>query len=127
MKIFLIYFLFKGFHVHTSPVSEVLPNCSAAGLHFNPYSKSQNLELNRKFSSSLDTTHGPRSNNITNRHVGDLGNLTTDANGTVNINFDDLIIQLTDGTQSIINRTIIIHVGRDDGGMGNFSDSSTTG
>ncbi len=33
----------------------------------------------------LDTFHGPRTANIMSRHVGDLGNLTTDASGAVNV------------------------------------------
>lgn len=77
--------------------------------------------------SSSDTTHGPRSALIANRHVGDLGNLTTDANGAVAIDFTDGIIQLYNATQSIMNRTAIVHLMRDDGGMGGFSDSAATG
>ena len=75
----------------------------------------------------LDKTHGPRTAPITGRHVGDLGNVTTDANGRVALDISDSIIQLYNATQSILNRTIVIHLARDDGGMGNFSDSLTTG
>jgi Cu/Zn superoxide dismutase len=42
---------------------------------------------------SLDTTHALRTSNTLNRHVGDLGNITTDANGTVTVNMHDWIIQ----------------------------------
>lgn len=80
-----------------------------------------------KFSFALDTTHGPRTANITSRHVGDLGNITTDANGKVTLAISDSIIQLYNATQSILNRTIVIHLSRDDGGMGGFTDSHTTG
>ncbi|CAF3970752.1 unnamed protein product [Rotaria sp. Silwood2] len=100
-----------GFHVHVYPVSKSMPNCTAAGGHFNPY----------------NTTHGPRTADIRNRHVGDLGNLTTNENGTVDIDMEDWIIQLYNETQSIVNRTIIVHRLRDDGGQGGFSDSNTTG
>ncbi|CAF1329713.1 unnamed protein product [Rotaria sordida] len=100
-----------GFHVHEYAVLKSAPNCMAAGGHFNPY----------------NTTHGPRTPDIRNRHVGDLGNLTTDANGNINIDLEDSIIQLYNATQSIINRTIIVHGFRDDGGQGGFSDSTTTG
>lgn len=62
-----------------------------------------------------------------NRHVGDLGNLSTNANGTVDVSMMDSIIQLYNTTQSIVNRTVIVHRMRDDGGQGNFSDSMTTG
>jgi Cu/Zn superoxide dismutase len=40
-----IKFYFQGFHVHVNAVSDASPNCTAAGGHFNPYSKS----LNHKF------------------------------------------------------------------------------
>jgi Cu-Zn family superoxide dismutase len=76
---------------------------------------------------SLDTLHGPRTANIRNRHVGDLGNITTDAKGVVNLNLEDSIIQLYNDTLSIYNRTIIVHLLRDDGGQGGFVDSATTG
>jgi hypothetical protein len=62
-----------------------------------------------------------------NRHVGDLGNVTSDSAGNINIDIEDWIIQLYNRTQSIANRTIVLHAKRDDGGMGGFSDSSTTG
>ena len=75
----------------------------------------------------LDTTHGPRTASITGRHVGDLGNITTNANGSVTIDISDWIIQLYNQTQSILNRTAIVHLMRDDGGQGGFSDSLTTG
>ncbi len=79
------------------------------------------------FFGSLDTLHGPRTANIMNRHVGDLGNITTDVEGVATINFEDSIIQLYNATQSILNRTVIVHLMRDDGGMGGNPDSSTTG
>jgi hypothetical protein len=82
--------------------------------------------LDTKFSFS-DTSHGPRTANITNRHVGDLGNLTADSNGTVSVNITDSIIQLYNITQSIINRTIIIHAMSDDGGTTGVNDSAVTG
>ena len=62
-----------------------------------------------------------------NRHVGDLGNITTDASGTALINISDIIIQFYNSTQSIANRTIVVHAMSDDGGMTDMGDSSTTG
>jgi hypothetical protein len=85
------------------------------------------LRLHTQFCFSLDTIHGPRTPIMANRHVGDLGNLTTDAKGTVDVHIQDSIIQLYNITQSIINRTIIVHLHRDDGGYGGFVDSHTTG
>jgi hypothetical protein len=39
----------------------------------------------------------------------------------------DSIIQLYNDTQSILNRTVVIHLLRDDGGEGGAFDSNTTG
>lgn len=75
-----------------------------------------------------DTPHGPPTANISNRHVGDLGNLTTDDNGTIVMDLADSIIQLFDNTPQFIgNRTLILHAMRDDGGKGGFPDSNSTG
>jgi len=76
---------------------------------------------------SLDTLHGPRTANITSRHVGDLGNITSDAYGVAIIRMEDGIIQLYNATQSILNRTVVVHLFRDDGGESGASDSTTTG
>ncbi|CAF0904743.1 unnamed protein product [Adineta ricciae] len=100
-----------GFHVHAVGVSESMPNCTGAGSHFNPY----------------NTSHGPREANITSRHVGDLGNIATLANGTAIINIEDKIIQLYPSNQSIINLSIVVHYGMDDGGSTGIKDSTTTG
>ena len=51
----------------------------------------------------------------------------TDANGAVNVNITDSIIQFYNATQYIGNRTIVVHAMPDDLGMGNSSFSSTTG
>jgi hypothetical protein len=40
---------------------------------------------------------------------------------------EDSIIQLYNATQSILNRAVVIHLLRDDGGQGGFDDSKTTG
>ncbi|CAF0940510.1 unnamed protein product [Adineta ricciae] len=100
-----------GFHVHVYPVSDGTPNCTAAGGHFNPY----------------NVTHGSETGNLRTRHVGDLGNITTNANGEVTIDRTDIIIQLYNTTQSIMNRTIVVHRMRDDGGQSGAPDSTTTG
>ncbi len=89
--------------------------------------KHQHLDTKLYSVLSLDTIHGPRTDSLFTRHVGDLGNITTDAKGTVTLNMNDWIIQLYNTTQSIINRTVIVHRHRDDGGQGGFIDSHTTG
>ena len=62
-----------------------------------------------------------------NRHVGDLGNVTANRAGNIMINIQDSIIKLDNSIQSIVNRAIVLHAMRDDGGMGGFPDSTTTG
>lgn len=83
--------------------------------------------LKKIFHSFSDTSHGPLSANITSRHVGDLGNITASADGTIYVNITDSIIQLYNTTQSILNRTFIIHSMLDDGGMTGVGESNTTG
>ena len=80
-----------------------------------------------RFLRLLDTSHGPRTNSLLTRHVGDLGNITTNSNGRADLDMYDGIIQLYNTTQSILNRTVVVHLMRDDGGMGGFVDSATTG
>ena len=43
---------------------------------------------------SLDTFHGPRDVDLQHRHVGDLGNLTTNENGII-------LIEMSDGDDSV--------------------------
>lgn len=75
----------------------------------------------------VDIPHGPRIPDITRRHVGDLGNVTADDQGSISISIEDAIIQLYNITQSILNRTAVVHLVRDDGGAGGFPDSNSTG
>ena len=79
------------------------------------------------FALILDVSHGPITAGLMGRHVGDLGNLTTDSSGSVTVNIQDFIIQLYNATQNITGRTVVVHRMRDDGGTGGFSDSNTTG
>jgi Copper/zinc superoxide dismutase (SODC) len=86
------------------------------------------LSFRRRFQFSLlDYSHGPQTANLTGRHVGDLGNLTTDASGTISFSMTDSIIDLYNDTRSIVNRTFIIHAMRDDGGGTSNANSNTTG
>lgn len=103
-----------GFHVHT--VGATTNNCLDAGSHFNPYGMAHGGEFNAT------------------RHVGDLGNIVTDASGNVDIYFTDVPgpdgISLVNATRSIVNRTLVVHCNADDYGSGSsiapFS-SNTTG
>ena len=65
--------------------------CTSAGPHYNPHGKE----------------HGAPTD--ANRHVGDLGNVTADANGVANVNIEDKQLALT-GNQSIIGRSLVVSV-----------------
>lgn len=96
----------RGFHVHQ--FGDNTNGCTSAGPHFNPFGKQ----------------HGSPEDE--NRHVGDLGNVTTDANGSSCGTKKDLQVKLI-GPNSIIGRTIVVHAGVDDLGKGGHADSLTTG
>ena len=75
----------------------------------------------------VDASHGPPSGNIYTRHVGDLGNITSNSNGVALVNINDTIIDLYNATRSILNRTMVVHSMYDDGGSTNNGTSATTG
>lgn len=62
------------------------------------------------------------------RHVGDLGNINVNSDGTakVDIRIDAKKLSLV-GPKSIVGRTLVLHEGEDDLGLGTFPDSKTTG
>ncbi|KXS14801.1 CuZnSOD [Gonapodya prolifera JEL478] len=95
-----------GFHVHE--FGDNTNGCTSAGGHFNPHGKK----------------HGGPSDS--ERHVGDLGNVTAGADGTVKASLTDAHVQLS-GAQSVVGRTIVVHAGVDDLGKGGHPDSLTTG
>lgn len=64
----------------------------STGAHFNPFGKE----------------HGAPEDD--NRHIGDLGNVTADANGVANVNITDSKISLT-GPMSIVGRAVVVSEG----------------
>jgi Cu-Zn family superoxide dismutase len=61
------------------------------------------------------------------RHVGDLGNLKTNAKGEAKYTFYDDVISLRKKKTNIIGRGLIIHADEDDCGQGGQADSLITG
>lgn len=96
----------RGFHIHT--FGDNTNGCTSAGPHFNPFSKE----------------HGAPEDD--NRHVGDLGNITTDSNGVAKGTKQDLLVKLL-GANSVIGRSVVVHDGTDDLGKGGHADSLKTG
>lgn len=96
-----------GFHVHQC--GDMSEQCESMCAHFNPFGK----------------MHGCPG--IKERHVGDLGNLKTNAQGIAKyIQVDDMI-KLRGTKANIIGRGLIIHADEDDCGKGGHEDSLTTG
>jgi Cu-Zn family superoxide dismutase len=89
---------YHGFHVHE--YGDLSDGCNSACAHFNPYKK----------------THGCPG--MSQRHVGDLGNIVTDQNGDAKYTFYDNMIKLRGTKSNIIGRMVIIHADPDDCGQG---------
>lgn len=79
-----------------------------AGGHYNPQGK----------------THGGPTDDV--RHVGDLGNVSVDTDGTCKYEIQDKLIMLY-GETTVIGRSVVVHANEDDLGKGGHADSLTTG
>jgi Cu-Zn family superoxide dismutase len=97
----------RGFHIHVA--GDLSGGCASAGGHYNPAKKD----------------HGSPTDS--NRHVGDLGNIKTDAKGVSIGTLKDDLVKLR-GPFSVIGRAIVVHGGTDDLGKGAAeSDTKKTG
>lgn len=83
-----------GFHIHQYGDCRA-PDGTSAGGHYNPSGEE----------------HGAPSDDI--RHMGDLGNLPANAQGTASADFIDTHVKLN-GPNSILGRGMILHAGEDD-------------
>ncbi|KAF8930171.1 copper/zinc superoxide dismutase [Dissophora ornata] len=95
-----------GFHIHE--FGDNTNGCMSAGGHFNPHGH----------------THGAPTAQV--RHAGDLGNVTVGDDGKVVFDTTDSQLKLI-GPHSIIGRTVVVHEGEDDLGLGGHELSPTTG
>jgi Cu-Zn family superoxide dismutase len=83
-----------GMHIHESGDCSA-PDATSAGEHF----------------SATPSQHGGPHDTM--RHTGDLGNIVADAQGKVETSFQDDRLSLS-GPDSILNRSVIVHAGKDD-------------
>lgn len=83
-----------GFHIHEYGDCSA-PDATSAGGHFNPDNKKHG---------------GPE---MAERHVGDIGNVTADAQGNTHYEWTDNLMSFS-GAHSIIGRGVIVHSGEDD-------------
>jgi Cu-Zn family superoxide dismutase len=96
-----------GFHVHES--GDLTSHCESMCAHFNPYGKNHGCPGAKE------------------RHVGDLGNLQTDAHGSAKYRMVDDFIKLRGSKANIIGRGLIIHADPDDCGLGGDEASLKNG
>lgn len=68
--------------------------------------------------------HGDYTDN--DRHVGDLGNIQANQDGTATISIIDNEVKLM-GFHSVVGRSCVIHAGEDDLGKGGNEESKKTG
>lgn len=95
-----------GFHIHEK--ADFSDGCKSAGPHYNPFGK----------------THGAPDDE--ERHVGDLGNITVNAEGKSSGSITDNLVKLF-GPTSVINRSVMVHADPDDLGKGDNSKAGETG
>ena len=93
-----------GFHIHE--FGDMTDGCKSMGGHYNP----DNVE------------HG----DITQGHVGDLGNITADESGTAKFTIEAKRVELI-GSRSVIGRGFVVHSDEDDLGKGGDEESLKTG
>ena len=94
--------------IHIHEYGDLTEGCTSCCAHYNPFNMNHG---------------GP---NSADRHVGDLGNLKTNSDGVSVFILIDGQVKLG-GCYSVIGRSIVIHEDPDDLGLGNNSDSLTTG
>ena len=88
--------------IHIHEYGDTTDGCTSLGLHYNPNG----------------TTHGSIYDPTRARHAGDLiNNFTTDKNGEFALSYTDELVTLF-GEKSILGRSVVIHEGIDDCGLG---------
>ena len=94
--------------IHIHEYGDFTEGCKSLGAHFNPQ----------------NTTHGTIWIEGMYRHAGDLiNNLITDENGEFKFSYFDPLLNLKgDINDSILGRSVVVHEGEDDYGLGKGKD-----
>ena len=92
----------RAIHIHE--FGDLSGGCMSAGPHFNP----------------TNSTHGSSEIKSMPRHAGDLCNNIYPSGGKVKHSFKDDMLTLY-GSNTIIGRTVVIHDGEDDLGLGGLN------
>ena len=96
-------------HIHR--YGDTRDGCKSLGDHWNPY----------------ETTHGSTFDTSRQCHAGDLvGNIKTDSKGEYSFSYIDSKLSLV-GSLSVVGRSVVIHDGVDDLGLGGNEESLKTG
>ncbi|KAL6254179.1 hypothetical protein P5V15_014802 [Pogonomyrmex californicus] len=94
-----------GIHIHEC--GDISNGCDSVGGHFNPN----------------NSPHGSPEDDLSNRHVGDLGNILTDTTGRATFRKIDKFLKISD----IIGRSLIVTKNPDDFGKGDNPESKING
>ena len=97
--------------LHIHEYGNLSQGCMGAGGHYNPFGEN----------------HGWYKKHKLCRHVGDLiNNVESDSKGRIKTRFFDNLVTLY-GPYSVFGRTIVLHSGEDDLGLGGNAESLITG
>ena len=98
----------KTHAIHIHEYGDMRRGCKSAGGHYNPHKEDHGCIY-------LAPKH---------RHVGDLiNNVKSDENGKVDVVYYDNLIKINSSKVNILGRSVVIHDGIDDLGLGGLSDT----
>lgn len=109
----VVYFVRENDNVHLRGSISGLPPNSTHGFHVHQYGDLTDNKEGLSAGGHFDPTHQPHgAEDDPQRHVGDLGNITTDEHGVAHIDKQDPVIKLN-GAHSIVGRSLVVHAQAD--------------
>jgi Cu-Zn family superoxide dismutase len=120
----------RACHIHE--YGDESQGCKSLGAHWNPLHSEHGycyLSIGENTPSIFDSITNDHLEGFGDSHAGDLlNNIQPDEEGKFKYVYYDPRIQIQgDVSQSIVGRSVVIHEGVDDLGLGNAKDSKTTG